>query len=64
MIAGDKWSWGSHRSMAEVAETERLRAEKLRVGVFSLNPAIHLRLRVLEARAVEPERGPPPDIVA
>ena len=52
MIPGDTFPFRSHRSIAEVAETETLRRKRL---CGELNGSTAARLRALEARAVEPE---------
>jgi hypothetical protein len=60
VIYHDRFPWLSHRTIAEVAETETLRKRRA-AGTL---PRCNDRLRVLEARAAEPERPQVPDIVA
>ncbi len=55
MMHGDRFPWLSHRSLAEVYETEQWR-EKRRAGKWYDSP----RLRALEARACEPPAEPQP----
>lgn len=58
MIAGDPWPFKSHRSIAEVDETDRLRAR--RAGRVTFTHTARYRLVALEARAVEPDAACPP----
>ena len=58
-IPRDSFPWMSHRSMAEVAMTERIRA-RLAAGQRPHVDDIRL-LASLEARAVAPSIGAPPD---
>ncbi len=57
MIWRDTFPYRSHRTFAEVAETERLRQ---RARHEDLHMNARARWHALEARACQPERGPPP----
>lgn len=46
----DHFPWKSHRTLAEVAETERLAAQVR--GAIGGDPQVHRRLRDLLAKAV------------
>ena len=54
MIPGDFFPWQTHRTIAEVEETEVLRRQST-LAPFSMRTDTWRRLRELEARAVEPE---------
>lgn len=58
MIPGDRFPWQTHRSLAEVHETKKLRALSTKHAITP-NWWGGPRLAELESRAVEPERDPP-----
>ncbi len=53
-MAADSFPWLAHRTMAEVAETERLRAELVLENnwVRPMSLANHRRLQVLDLKAL------------
>jgi hypothetical protein len=57
MIVDDKFPWQSHRTLAEVTETQVLRRLQRTIAWRNNN---RWRLQTLEARACEPDRDPPP----
>jgi hypothetical protein len=56
MIWRDTFPWRSHRTLAEVAETERLREKRRTDDSWHNGNAV--RLAALEARACEPPALP------